>query len=70
VIAFVNGGLYDAGPYNAASPLGGLALQGGSGFPDGKPLTGGIVAVPEPSGIIMIVALAGTMSLLRRRKPI
>jgi len=70
VIAFVSGGLYDAGPYAAANPLGGLALSGGAAFSDGKPLADGIVAVPEPAGIILgMTAAAALAALWQKRKP-
>jgi len=70
VLTFVSAGLFDAGPYNAGTPLGGLALLGKGGETDAKLLGGGIVAVPEPSGMILLVALAGSMALLRRRNRI
>jgi autotransporter-associated beta strand protein len=69
VIAFVGGGLYDAGPYNAGTPLGGLALTAGD-FSDAKLVAGGIVAVPEPAGIILAMTAAAALAALwQRRKP-
>jgi hypothetical protein len=69
VIAFVGGGLYDAGPYNAGTPLGGLALTAGD-FSDAKFVAGGIVAVPEPAGIILAMTAAAALAALwQRRKP-
>ena len=70
VIAFVSGGLYDAGPYNVGTPLGGLALNAGGEFSDAKLVAGGIVAVPEPAGIILAMTAAAALAALwQRRKP-
>jgi len=70
VVASVSANLFDAGPYNAGTPLGGLALLGAGGEPGAKLIGGAIVAVPEPSGMILLMALAGSVALLRRRNGI
>jgi autotransporter-associated beta strand protein len=70
VVASVSANLFDAGPYNAGTPLGGLALPAGGGLSEPNVLAGGIVAVPEPAGIILaMTAAASLVALWQRRKP-
>jgi autotransporter-associated beta strand protein len=70
VVASVSANLFDAGPYNAGTPLGGLALPAGGGLSEPNVLAGGIVAVPEPAGIILgMTAVAALAALWQTRKP-
>jgi len=70
VLAPVSAGVFDAGCYAAGAPLVGLAPLGKADETDAKVIGAGIVAVPEPPGMLMLVAQVGSWALLQRRNRI